>query len=839
MKIIIRFLILLIIFQLSASVALAEGRYLSRFVTQDDTREHGGNDNVILIGSYVVWEGEDTSNDSQVYINKGSSINTEILRPDGFNFNKAFLMDANDDFIVVRAQVGSSYSHYLYDINLETTTEPAFEGVDANHTLSNSNIFYSVSDSGVHRMYKYDIGTGVNEEISISSGSQFQISELPRAHYEGRVFWREYDNSGSGDMEYYYYDGSTTVLVTNYPAPGSGFMGTGLNEDFLAFSDGSNVIATNFTDGSWQIYPVSDQLEVALTTNVVNNVSHGWANVLSDNGYVLQANFNWVDGSYMGYSEGGSADEQIYFLQGLTNLVLISDYRYDGGGAIKFESPWFDSGMPLHGITSETLGDYPSGSYLPHRWMRHDVAPSAGEGIIAYEAYSAYQHEGAYGHVNELMVYDIENEQHYGLFLDDSARAGHYTSMAWAECDPENKNVAFTIQSPWSTVDMDVCIAYWLGPEAYLVDVDLSGEDLSGVDFSNADLTNADFTGADLSGTDFSDATIAGTIFSNAIYDVSTVMPMSFVPGDYEMISMTTEDPTSIITELTLDSMSYSNSSPNLYVGIEYTENLYSNWHGVEAQGTLFFSTGVVGSVPIDLASINHPQLFFRTDVSTDLIGDWADYSNGIIQFVEHDYIDLEHIDWISRFRSGMGHDYTDDFETCSSMKHYYHPGISNWTDISIYSPVDGTILDVEYNENYNDMQVKIKSDAHPEYKFILFHVHLDPSLTNGVSVTAGQEIGNHSSTNTMSDIAVRISTLYSNQPMNRLVSYFDVMTDNLFSNYLDRGVIDKSNLIISYEERTNDMLVCEGETFVGPTGTMYFVDGGMGSISNRFNLNP
>ena len=41
-----------------------------------------------------------------------------------------------------------------------------------------------------------------------------------------------------------------------------------------------------------------------------------------------------------------------------------------------------------------------------------------------------------------------------------------------------------------------------------------------------------------------------------------------------------------------------------------------------------------------------------------------------IPQFVDVNYIELEKISKISKFRSGMGHDYSDDFESCRSMKH-------------------------------------------------------------------------------------------------------------------------------------------------------------------------
>ena len=168
-------------------------------------------------------------------------------------------------------------------------------------------------------------------------------------------------------------------------------------------------------------------------------------------------------------------------------------------------------------------------------------------------------------------------------------------------------------------------------------------------------------------------------------------------------------------------------------------------------------------------------------------------------------------------------------------MKHYYQPSVSNWTDVGIYAPVDGTILSIENNEEFGDVTVMIKSDDHPAYKFILFHLQLEPSITNGASVVAGQAIGYHGSNDTISDIAVRISTEDDGIRQHRLVSYFDVMTDGLFSNYVARGVSDRSEMIISYEDRTNDMLICSGETFV--TNNVIAPGGGYGNITNKVEL--
>src|SRR3990167_11035872 len=84
-------------------------------------------------------------------------------------------------------------------------------------------------------------------------------------------------------------------------------------------------------------------------------------------------------------------------------------------------------------------------------------------------------------------------------------------------------------------------------------------------------------------------------------------------------------------------------------------------------------------------------------------------------QFIQADFIDLEKVASISKFRSGSGHDFSKGSgETCRSMKHYFNVPRPEWigqlisknggiapepdgkTDISIYSPVDGKIISIE-----------------------------------------------------------------------------------------------------------------------------------------------
>jgi len=181
----------------------------------------------------------------------------------------------------------------------------------------------------------------------------------------------------------------------------------------------------------------------------------------------------------------------------------------------------------------------------------------------------------------------------------------------------------------------------------------------------------------------------------------------------------------------------------------------------------------------------------------------------GIPQFVEAHYIEPESISQISKFRSGVGHNYSDDFESCRSMKHYFQPGEGiDWSTVKIFSPVNGTVSGID--QEWAGAKVQINSEEYPTIFFILFHVSLNNSLSVGDQVVAGQQIGTHIGLQTMSDIAVGMST-----PDGwKLISYFDVITDSLFQDYQSRGLNSRNDVIITREVRDADPLTCDGEEF-------------------------
>lgn len=196
--------------------------------------------------------------------------------------------------------------------------------------------------------------------------------------------------------------------------------------------------------------------------------------------------------------------------------------------------------------------------------------------------------------------------------------------------------------------------------------------------------------------------------------------------------------------------------------------------------------------------------------------------AHGIPKIVTVDYIELSKIYRISKFRSSEGHDYSDAFESCRSMKHYFNPkGNVDWSTIKVFSPVNGTVS--RMFDEWAGTQVQIRSRAYPAFYFIIFHINLNSPLNVGDTVMAGHQLGTHIGSQTMSDIAVGVNTPWGW----KLVSYFDVMGDTLFQSYRARGVSTRSGAIILKSVRDADSLTCNGETF---TTT--------GSLSSWVNLN-
>jgi hypothetical protein len=159
----------------------------------------------------------------------------------------------------------------------------------------------------------------------------------------------------------------------------------------------------------------------------------------------------------------------------------------------------------------------------------------------------------------------------------------------------------------------------------------------------------------------------------------------------------------------------------------------------------------------------------------------------------------------ISRFRAGVGHDYSDHTEDCRSMKHYFEPPMdTDWAAVDLRSPFDGRITKVE--TEWAGDKVELMPDAAPDYLVVIFHVVQARVLREGGRVREGERLGHHIGPQTMLDIAVWHRPESGER---RLVSYFDVLDDYAFEAFAMVGIEARSMTIIPRAERDTFPLSC------------------------------
>ena len=188
----------------------------------------------------------------------------------------------------------------------------------------------------------------------------------------------------------------------------------------------------------------------------------------------------------------------------------------------------------------------------------------------------------------------------------------------------------------------------------------------------------------------------------------------------------------------------------------------------------------------------------------------WDIDKDGIPKFVGTNYIELDKIYRISKFRSSIGHDYSDAFEYCRSMKHYFEPKSElDWSTVKIYCPVNGKITRVD--EEWAGTKLEIVSKDYPAFRFSIFHISKAKDYKIDDEVASGEQLGTHIGNQTMSDIAVIV-----NDPtrQGRMISYFETIKKEVFEIYVSRGILSRQELIISKEDRDANPLICSGDMF-------------------------
>jgi len=185
-------------------------------------------------------------------------------------------------------------------------------------------------------------------------------------------------------------------------------------------------------------------------------------------------------------------------------------------------------------------------------------------------------------------------------------------------------------------------------------------------------------------------------------------------------------------------------------------------------------------------------------------------------RFLTAPFIDVELVTWVSRFRAAAGHDMPDSFESCRSMKHYFLPGKGEGTrnpenrNVTLYAPADGIITLVREEHVAYGKQVMFSVKGVVGATVRMFHVDLLPGVGQGTRLRAGEPIG-RVVPGAATDIMVE---LYLGEDKKRAVSYFDVMTDEVFAPYAALGHV-RSDFVVPREVRDAWPFECEGEAFV------------------------
>ena len=198
----------------------------------------------------------------------------------------------------------------------------------------------------------------------------------------------------------------------------------------------------------------------------------------------------------------------------------------------------------------------------------------------------------------------------------------------------------------------------------------------------------------------------------------------------------------------------------------------------------------------------------------------WDVDARGVPRLATVDYIELGKVRRISLFRSSVGHDAPDSFERCRSMKHYFMPAsAATASTIQIRAPFSGSVRRV-FEESLGT-QVQIVSKTTPAFAVILFHVSLARPLTVGQDLAAGDVLGTHIGNQTFSDVAVEVAAPQGR----RLVSYFELVSDDVWAGYAARGAASRQTFILTRAQRDADPLMCNGEQFVTFGGLPQWVD--------------
>ena len=193
-----------------------------------------------------------------------------------------------------------------------------------------------------------------------------------------------------------------------------------------------------------------------------------------------------------------------------------------------------------------------------------------------------------------------------------------------------------------------------------------------------------------------------------------------------------------------------------------------------------------------------------------------------------NNFIDLAPYISITKLRSAYGHNYTfgDDEhdptgQSCRSMKHYFDAYTldQRWSGnfgsydtkgtVNFYAPADGTLMDLVPSSSSAgpEYQFTIQSSEYPRLAFKFHHVDLLENLQNGGTVVAGQHLGYIARFNGQAEI---VTYVVLGPGTAEYISFFDVMSDEVFAEYQARGISSRSQMSITKEARDANPIPCD-----------------------------
>ena len=208
--------------------------------------------------------------------------------------------------------------------------------------------------------------------------------------------------------------------------------------------------------------------------------------------------------------------------------------------------------------------------------------------------------------------------------------------------------------------------------------------------------------------------------------------------------------------------------------------------------------------------------------------------STPLPKFITHVNVDPGYLTAISKYRSVAGHAFSDNYEPPNrSLKNYFEPRrslLGKAPSIPVYAPATGTLATITPEGSLlasgepRGYQISLAPDGYPAFEIRLFHVALAPAVRAGLHVNAGDVLGlAHVQEGIDFDWAVGVAwdapPLYDmnggNQvpkaPGYRLVSPFDVMTDEAFTDYAPYGVTDRSAFVVPLAYRETHPTAASG----------------------------